>query len=289
MLDEPGINIGFLAVVLLSAAGAIHLYRRTRNREEIGGAAIRNATTSIILFMVNAWLFPVFLLVHDWVKAGYAILGIPGISPETWSDVPMPLLVLLGIVAVDFADYWNHRLMHTRWLFPIHAIHHSDTHVNGLTTYRVHLFEPVLMATSYVLMLSWLGLPHMEVAAVALIVALHNAYVHINLGWTHGPFEWLVASPQYHRWHHADVPEAYGKNLANIIPLWDRLFGTYRNPGPCHEKMGAQLTGVPDTNALLLLLYPFTEWRRMIASARSRWRRSTTEEAVFETLVHTEG
>ncbi|MEZ5744029.1 MAG: sterol desaturase family protein [Sphingomonadaceae bacterium] len=268
MLDAPAINFAFVAVVLLNVAGAGYLYWRTRNPNEIGEEGVRNAITSLLFFFVNALIYPVFLLVNEQLRSWYDALGIPALPPEIWADLPTPALVLIGIVAVDFADYWNHRLMHRKWLFPIHAIHHSDTHVNGLTTYRVHMLEPIVMATSYVVLLTWLGMPQVEVAAVILFAALHNAYVHINLGWTHGPFEWLLASPQYHRWHHADLPEAYGKNLANIIPLWDRLFGTYYNPGPCHEPMGARLTGVPDTNALQLIIYPFAEWRRMIAGTQ---------------------
>ncbi len=269
MKDLPHINPAFVAVALFSIAGAFYLYRRTGDRGEIGGNAVKNASATLQLFIVNAALFPLFLAVNQWVRAGYDWLGIPALAADTWAHVPAPAIVLLGIVTVDFADYWNHRLMHTRWVFPVHAVHHSDSHVNGLTTYRVHVLEPMLMAASYVVLLSWLNLPVVEVAAVTVLIALHNAYVHVDFGWGHGRLEWLVASPRYHRWHHADAPEAYGKNLSNVIPLWDKLFGTYYNPGPCHAPMGALRDGVPDTSALRLLYHPFAQWRRMIGARRA--------------------
>ena len=91
----------------------------------------------------------------------------------------------------------------------------------------------------------------------------------MNLDWEHEPFWWMVASPAYHRWHHADLPEAYGKNIANLIPLWDVLFGTYYSPGKCPKDapMGALKSGVSDTNLFHIYAYPFLEWGRLIGEA----------------------
>ena len=60
------------------------------------------------------------------------------------------------------------------------------------------------------------------------------------------------------------MPEAYGKNLANKMPIWDKLFGTYIDPGQCHEAMGALNTGVEDKNPILIYVYPFREWARLV-------------------------
>ena len=60
------------------------------------------------------------------------------------------------------------------------------------------------------------------------------------------------------------MPEAYGKNLANIMPIYDVIFGTYYVPGVCHEKMGALSSGIADKNPVAIYMYPITEWSRMI-------------------------
>src|SRR5262249_52829794 len=148
----------------------------------------------------------------DKVKEFYALAGIPSIPTEAWSGVPVVVLIPIAVLAHDFANYWNHRLMHLPWLWPVHAIHHSDPDVNGATAYRIHILEKLVMWISYVLLLSWLGLPGNAIGIGAVFVVLHTIYIHINVDWGHGPFRLLLASPRFHRWHHADVPEAHGKN-----------------------------------------------------------------------------
>ncbi|MEL6920217.1 MAG: sterol desaturase family protein, partial [Pseudomonadota bacterium] len=97
------------------------------------------------------------------------------------------------------------------------------------------------------------------IGMIVFFIEMNLFYVHANLNWDHGPFKFVIASPRFHRWHHADKPEAYGKNLANMIPAYDWMFGTYYNPEPCRERMGAP--GVPDTDTVALMFSPFTLWR----------------------------
>ena len=137
--------------------------------------------------------------------------------------------------------------------------------MNGFTTYRVHFLQILFNMVSFTLFLTWLGMPKEVAGATGLIVTLVNAYVHLDVDWGHGPFRLWLASPRFHRWHHADTPELYGKNIANMFPIWDVLFGTYHVPGVCREPMGA--VGVPENSILRLVAYPFTEWARMIAYA----------------------
>ena len=66
------------------------------------------------------------------------------------------------------------------------------------------------------------------------------------------------------------MPDANGKNIASVIPLWGKLFGAYYNPGVCHEPMGGLETGVPDRNPILLFIYPLQHWGRLLAE---KWRR----------------
>ncbi len=203
-------------------------------------------------------------------NAAYAALRIPTLPADFWEG-RLWLGFIVVVVTVDFCDYAIHRLMHTKWLWPTHAAHHSDTHVNAFSSFRVHFFEPVLMMLTYMILLTWLQLPDL-LPWIALIFKLHNMYVHMDLDWGHGPLKYLIASPRFHRWHHADVPEAHGKNLANVIPLFDVIFGTYRVPGPCREPMGALKSGIEDKNPILIWIYPFQAWARMIRRSFRRGR-----------------
>lgn len=226
---------------------------------------------NILLMLINGALAPVFVILVDLAEASYGELGIPRLQTQTWDTVPVWASILVILLASDFCDYWNHRLMHVlRWLWPIHAIHHSDEHPTVLTSGRVHLLEPLIMQMSYLLLLTWMNLPYEVLGGVAGLRVLHNMYVHMHLDWDHGPLKYVIASPRYHRWHHADDPEIYGKNLANLFPFYDVLFGTYYVPGRCDAEMGAK--GVP-TDAMTLVAWPFVAWTKMIKRRYRRWRK----------------
>lgn len=257
---------------------------RAARRQAPPDDALANMLVSIGLWLFGPLLFAAY--VHEimgGVRSLYDSLGIPRLGDTVWADVPTPIVMLIALICHDFCDYWNHRFMHLRWVFPVHAVHHSDTHVDGLTTFRVHAMETVVMQTSYILMTSWMNVPAVPAVGLWFLVMLHNCYVHLDLDWTHGPFRHVLASPRFHRWHHADVPIAYGKNLGNISPIWDVMFGTYINPGRCTAPMGSREMDIPSTNLPRLLIWPVIGWGRLIretlegrAQGQSRRRPSVT-------------
>lgn len=220
------------------------------------------ATAAIVA--ANVAFGPLVVLMAKGFQHAYDGLGVPHVDTAFWAGWPSWALALFAVFAFDVANYWNHRLMHMRWLWPVHAVHHSDPHITGFSTLRVHALEVLVMSTSYTLLLSWLGFPPDVMGGAAIFVALLNAYQHVDVDWGHGPFRYVLASPRFHRWHHADVPEAHGKNLANVFPFLDVVFGTYYAPGRCEERLGAQ--DVPENDVARLLLYPFAAWSRMIGA-----------------------
>ena len=227
--------------------------------------AVSNTLVSIGLWFIGPLLFAGYVNeILAAVRGAYDSLGIPRLPASVWAGMPVALVMLITLTCHDFCDYWNHRFMHLRWAFPVHAVHHSDTHVDGLTTFRAHGLEKVVMQTSYILLISWMNVPALPAVGLWFLVTLHNCYVHLDLDWTHGPFRHILASPRFHRWHHADVPIAYGKNLANILPIWDVMFGTYINPGPCTAPMGSREMDIPSANLPRLLIWPVIGWGRLI-------------------------
>lgn len=275
------LKVGFGTQIMLALLAKYVLYFAFKKASELSAHADANMLTSIVIASFN--LVAVFLFVddvNDFLQAQYDALGIPTLDPAIWDNLPLFVVCIIGIVTKDFADYWSHRAMHTRWGWPTHAAHHSDTHVNAFTGLRVHFLESFLMTIAYVVLLTWMQIPEI-IPIVALFYAVQGIYIHLDLDWDHGPFKYLFASPRYHRWHHADVPDAYGKNLASVIPLFDVMFGTYYNPGVCKEKMGALNTGVPDKNPLLIYIYPFREWGDLIreeaAKLSARLRKPRTK------------
>lgn len=245
------------------------LYFFFNKKEEFSDEAMLNTSVSLSCFAISFVAGFVFLdELNVFFQGIYNALNLPHLQPQFWDSVPLPLVIIIGLLATDFVAYWNHRILHTDWLWPAHAAHHSDTHVNAFTSFRVHILESIVGMVMQIVILTWLQMPA-AIPYVIVLTVLFNMYQHIDLDIHHGPLKYIIASPRYHRWHHADVPEAYGKNLADMFPFYDLAFGTYYVPGPCKEMMGATKTGVEDKNILSLLVYPFKEWRRMLKNTVS--------------------
>ena len=244
----------------LPDAVAVLCFGRSRR---LSREALKNSGASIGWMAVNWFMVPVIYKAMEFTHYLYGLLSIPALPASIWETVPWPILLFSSLAVKDFADYWNHRVMHMRWIWPIHAVHHSDTHVNFLTSFRIHFLESIFMGASYVLLLTWLGIPPIIGATGAMLLTLHNCYVHIDMDFGHGPFKYLLTSPRLHRWHHADHPSANGKNLANLFPFYDLLFGTYYLPGRCDKQVGALSDDISPFGLLAQVALPFTRWFRM--------------------------
>lgn len=146
---------------------------------------------------------------------------------------PVWLQLIAAIVIADVGYYLAHRLLHTvPWLWQFHAIHHSIEEMDWLATVRVHPVDQLFTKLLQMVPLFWLGFSTQTFALYALFSAAIAFYIHANIRLTAGPLKWLVATPEYHHWHHANQPGVRNKNLAAQLPLMDFLFGTlYLPPG----------------------------------------------------------
>jgi sterol desaturase/sphingolipid hydroxylase (fatty acid hydroxylase superfamily) len=243
-----------------------------------------SAQTNIMLFLINLSIAVTIAFV--WPEDAYTFssvwetLGIPSINTEFWSTLPLWVLVVAIIVATDFVDYWNHRIMHSSFLWGMHSVHHSDTHMNFSTSYRVHYLEPLFMKATYVVGLSWLGFPDVAILLPFIIVGALNLYVHVDVDWGHGRFAKIIASPRYHQWHHANCPEAINKNFANVFPFWDVLFKTYYCPGPCKVELGIEDSHGNDLVKMLIAPFnPFLDWAKECKAFWAKSRKETSKIA----------
>lgn len=224
---------------------------------------LKSARVNWSFIVTNSLLAPIVLALVLFADNWFRGSGIPRISEEYWLFAPAIVPALVALVAADFVDYWSHRLRHVSFLWPMHAVHHSDTQMHYLTWYRAHIIEMVVIQGGYVLLATWMGAAPAAVMGVVLFRAFHQQYVHMNVDWSHGPLKWILASPRFHRWHHADHRDAWDKNFSSIFPIWDHLFGTYYCPGPCNEPLG--FPGNPGENFIKLMVFPFKEWGRMLS------------------------
>ena len=177
-------------------------------------------------------------------------------------------LVLLLLVA-DLCGYASHRWLHaSRRLWPIHAVHHSSTQVDWLSAGRVHPLNDVVTRLAQSVPIVLVGFDPAIVAAYVPLLIFYAVLVHANVGWTFGPLRYVLASPVFHRWHHAAEAEGLNRNFAGMFPFIDLVFGTFHMPlDRSPARYGIPEGDVPES-MWGQLAYPFRRKRpRAVAPA----------------------
>lgn len=181
-------------------------------------------------------------------------LGLSFATPF-WASIPNWALIPITLFIGDFIGYWRHRLEHSKFLWPSHAMHHSDTQMTWFSLERFHPLNRISTFFVDATLLSLLGLPPLMIFVNSTFRHYYGFWVHSNLPWTYGAFGKVFVSPVMHRWHHARVKQAYNANFASIFSVFDQWFGTYYLPGQCRQKLGAN--SVANTSYWYQLTYPF--------------------------------
>lgn len=162
------------------------------------------------------------------------------------SRLPLGLQIPLGLLVHDFASYWMHRLFHaSARLWPFHAVHHSPRQLDWLASLRVHPVNDVLQKTMSAVPLLVMGFQPVLAAGFAPLLVLYALLLHADVDWSFGPLSRVIASPRFHRWHHAnevaftDNDQARrGRNFAGLFPVWDLMFGTFSLPARSPARTG---------------------------------------------------
>ncbi len=247
----------FFGAPIIVATIIYLIWQGPRTRWVFPWQRFRNGLANIGIFLIN---FCIKLILFTTtaifsIKAFGAYL--PQLPDGFWNGWPLVVQVIIVCAATDFSNYWAHRILHTKYFWGIHAVHHSDDDITWTTSLRVHFLELVVMGINFFFLIGWLNFTPEAIAFAAPILVWYNYYIHCQLGFTHGPARKIIVSPNYHRWHHTDEPKAYNKNFADVLPLWDILFGTRYDPGVSTGKLG--VPGVPK-GVTDSLFYPFHYW-----------------------------
>ena len=170
---------------------------------------------------------------------------------------PLGWLVLEVLVAGDFVGYWTHRLFHSSRLWKIHAVHHSSTELDWLSSVRVHPFNQAINSAISVAVLVALGFPLDIMKGYLPFIIIYGVMLHANVPWSFGPLRYAIASPRFHRWHHTSEDHGMNKNFAGLFPLFDLLFGTFYMPrGEQPKQFGVRGNDVPES-LWAQMVYPF--------------------------------
>lgn len=186
----------------------------------------------------NLGVLAAVILVADLLYGTLTLrVGAHLLDPPTGLLVPLDLpawaQVVVAFVAIDLYEYGFHRLAH-RWrpLWVVHAVHHSDPHVDVSTGARQHPVETAIIVTGRLAIYLVLGLPlWIEVARVIVAnTALFAQHANVAFPKALEATRAVLMTPAVHRQHHSPDPPLIDRNFGQLFSVWDRLFGTYAEP-----------------------------------------------------------
>lgn len=192
------------------------------------------------------WLGVLFL-----VLIGTISTVVPLLIPEDWlaahrfldgTKLGVAGGTIVGFVLAEGATYAYHRASHRigfMWR-AFHQVHHSPRRVDIPGSV---LFHPLEMVNQALILLFVtvivLGLEPLAAALVGYLFAFYGYFQHWNVR-TPQWLGYVIQRPESHCVHHRLGVHYY--NFADL-PLWDILFGTFRNPrqflGECGFDGGA--------------------------------------------------
>lgn len=203
--------------------------------------------TLAIVMMGVEWLRPARSwpsVTHWWIRAiaanavQVAIVFLAGSTWDGWLVRHRPWSAdglglfggsALGYFVITFIYYWWHRWRHEvdflwRWF---HQMHHSPQRIEIITSFYKHPFE--LVANGILSSLIVYGLVGLNAETATLAVTL-TGIAELLYHWNVKTPHWLgywIQRPESHLVHHQAGLHKY--NYSDL-PLWDMLFGTFRNP-----------------------------------------------------------
>ena len=148
--------------------------------------------------------------------------------PHQWPVAAQGVLILFG---GDFLRYWLHRASHeNKWLWRLHAVHHSPTKLYWLNVARFHPVEKALQFLGDTLPFLLLGVSKEAIAFYFLFYSVNGFLLHSNVRLRYGFLNYIFNTAELHRWHHSKLPKESDNNYGNHVMLWDLLFGTWFLP-----------------------------------------------------------
>lgn len=175
---------------------------------------------------------------------------------DQYGWVYLVVSALLCVLWYDTWNYWQHRFLHTGFMFRhVHWVHHRIGNPTAFATFAAHPIETFIGNAFFLLFVVYVPIHPLALAAAGAYLFAYGTLCHLGYEffprWVprHRLFGWFN-NATYHNIHHSRVACNYGGWFIH----WDRLMGT-GDPGyyQAFEAVAA---------------------RRSSAAVRTTWRRT---------------
>lgn len=217
--------------------------------------------TDLVHFAVNHFIVGLALLTVNFaIHRLFGWMASASVQ-QTVQAIPFIPQLLLAVLAADFVQYWTHRSYHEiPFLWRFHAVHHSAKTMDWLAGSRQHILELIITRTLVLAPIYVLGFSKEVIDAYIIIVGFQAVFNHANVSVRLGPLRYVIVTPNFHHWHHAQDDAAIDKNYAAHFAFIDYAFGTaVKSNREWPEQYGVVGDYVPN-GFFKQLAFPFV-WR----------------------------
>ncbi|MFH7245845.1 MAG: sterol desaturase family protein [Spirulina sp.] len=257
LTQEPLIRSGFF----FGSLGLMALWERLAPSRRLSVSKSLRWGSNLGLVVLNTVLLRVFFPL--------AAVGFADIAAEQgWGlfnvlTLPSGLVILLSVMALDLAVYWQHVMFHALpTLWRLHKVHHADRDFDVTTGLRFHPIEIFLSMGIKIAAIALLGAPPVAVLIFEVLLNATAMFNHGNVSLPRSvdrPLRWFVVTPDMHRVHHSIIVRETNSNYGFNLPWWDYLFDTYRaRPAKGNDGMTIGLGEYQDT--LRVAQLPWMLW-----------------------------
>jgi len=243
------------AIIETLAPGKARVETRKRRWVANWGLSILNTLTINLM----AWVLP-FLAVGAAADA-----AIHGWGLFNAIDLPNWVEVLLAILILDFAIWFQHLITHKiPVLWRLHQVHHADRDMDVTTAIRFHPVEIALSMGLKIGLVYLLGPAALAVILFEIILNGSALFNHANINLPpklDAAVRLLLVTPDMHRVHHSDIRAEHDSNYGFSLSIWDRIFRTYvARPSKGRDAMtvGLQWQDTRPAKLLWALKLPFS-------------------------------
>ena len=239
----------------------------------------RGWATDLVHFVVNNLLTVVGIAIAVIVAGSLLRLAVPASTRAAIHHQPGWLQFVEAILLAELGAYWGHRATHRLpilWRF--HKVHHSIEEMDWLASGRLHPVDQAFTRSCAILPIFALGFTRTTFGALLVFTTFLALFIHANVQLTFGVLRWVISTPEFHHWHHANDPTAYNSNFAGEFPWIDALFGTLCLPSQRMPVQYGIADEVPD-GYLHQLAWPFRrhESTQLLAGTSSSIKRLPRE------------
>ena len=251
-------RLSWILICLISCwilEGGIPLFRFHYNKIKHIGVNFVFLTTTMI---INGLFGVATVGIFEWIsRTKFGLLN--------WIDLPLWLELIIAILIFELvAQYTIHYILHrVKWMWKMHMIHHSDTHLDASSGTRHHPGDFITREVFALLAILITGVPASVYFFYRILTIFFTYFTHANIAlpnWLDKTLSYVIVTPNMHKFHHHYMRPWTDSNFGNMFSIWDRLFGTFVYEDPKQIRYGLDvLDNSKDENIGYQMGIPFNK------------------------------